>query len=125
MYKVKFLFYLIYLFFLYQPAFSYENIIIYKIDNEIITSYDIKKEVKYLISHFPNYCSKRENEILKLATQSIIKEKIKIIELKKYYSLEDESNDKLTSQVTSDLYKKGKLEDFNIQGYTRLGKRKI
>ena len=60
MYKVKFLFYLIYLFFLYQPAFSYENIIIYKIDNEIITSYDIKKEVKYLISHFPNYCLKEK-----------------------------------------------------------------
>lgn len=105
MYKVKFLFYLIYLFFLYQPAFSYENIIIYKIDNEIITSYDIKKEVKYLISMNTNLSSLEENEILKLATQSIIKEKIKIIELKKYYSLGENTNNEIVTQVTSGIYR--------------------
>ena len=105
MYKVKFLFYLIYLFFLYQPAFSYENIIIYKIDNEIITSYDIKKEVKYLISMNTNLSSLEENEILKLATRSIIKEKIKIIELKKYYSLGENTNNKIVTQVTSEIYR--------------------
>lgn len=105
MYKVKFLFYLIYLFFLYQPAFSYENIIIYKIDNEIITSYDIKKEVKYLISMNTNLSSLEENEILKLATQSIIKEKIKIIELKKYYSLGENTNNEIVTQVTRGIYR--------------------
>lgn len=105
MHKVKFLFYLIYLFFLYQPAFSYENIIIYKIDNEIITSYDIKKEVKYLISMNTNLSSLEENEILKLATQSIIKEKIKIIELKKYYSLGENTNNEIVTQVTSGIYR--------------------
>ena len=103
--KVKFLFYLIYLFILYQPAFSYENIIIYKIDNEIITSYDIKKEVKYLTSMNTNLSSLEENKILKLATQSIIKEKIKIIELKKYYSLGENTNNKLVTQVTSEIYR--------------------
>ena len=103
--KVKFLFYLIYLFFFYQPSFSYENIIIYKIDNEIITSYDIKKEVKYLISMNTNLSSLEENEILKLATQSIIKEKIKIIELKKYYSLGENTNNKIVTQVTSKIYR--------------------
>ena len=103
--KVKFLFYLIYLFFFYQPLFSYENIIIYKIDNEIITSYDIKKEVKYLISMNTNLSSLEENKILKLATQSIIKEKIKIIELKKYYSLGENTNNKIVTQVTSEIYR--------------------
>ena len=103
--KVKFLFYLIYLFFFYQPSFSYENIIIYKIDNEIITSYDIKKEVKYLISMNTNLSSLGENKILKLATQSIIKEKIKIIELKKYYSLGENTNNKIVTQVTSKIYR--------------------
>ena len=103
--KIKFLFYIILLIFFNQNTFSFENTIIYKVDNEIITSYDIKKEVKYLISLNTNLKSLKKNEILKLAHQSIIKEKIKLIELKKYYSLEDESNDKLTSQVTSDLYK--------------------
>ena len=103
--KIKFLFYIILLILFNQNTFSYENTIIYKVDNEIITSYDIKKEVKYLISLNTNLKSLKKNEILKLAHQSIIKEKIKLIELKKYYSLEDESNDKLTSQVTSDLYK--------------------
>jgi peptidyl-prolyl cis-trans isomerase SurA len=105
MHKIKFLFYIILLIFFNQNTFSFENTIIYKVDNEIITSYDIKKEVKYLISLNTNLKSLEKNEILRLAHQSIIKEKIKFIELKKYYSLEDESNDKLTSQVTSDLYK--------------------
>ena len=105
MYKVKFLFYLIYLFFLYQPAFSYENIIIYKIDNEIITSYDIKKEVKYLISMNTNLSSLKESQILKLATQSIINEKIKIIELKKYYSLGENTNNEIVTQVTRGIYR--------------------
>ena len=103
--KIKFLFYIILLILFNQNTFSFENTIIYKVDNEIITSYDIKKEVKYLISLNTNLKSLKKNEILRLAHQSIIKEKIKLIELKKYYSLEDESNDKLTSQVTSDLYK--------------------
>ena len=103
--KIKFLFYIILLILFNQNTFSFENTIIYKVDNEIITSYDIKKEVKYLISLNTNLKSLEKNEILRLAHQSIIKEKIKLIELKKYYSLEDESNDKLTSQVTSDLYK--------------------
>ena len=103
--KVKFLFYLISLFFLYQPAFSYENIIIYKIDNEIITSYDIKKEVRYLISMNTSLRSLKKNKILKLATQSIVNEKIKIIELKKYYSLGKNTNNKLITQVTSEIYR--------------------
>ena len=103
--KIKFLFYIILLILFNQNTFSFENTIIYKVDNEIITSYDIKKEVKYLISLNTNLKSLKKNKILRLAHQSIIKEKIKLIELKKYYSLEDKSNDKLTSQVTSDLYK--------------------
>ena len=103
--KIKFLFYIILLILFNQNTFSFENTIIYKVDNEIITSYDIKKEIKYLISLNTNLKSLKRNEILKLANQSIIKEKIKLIELKRYYSLEDESNDKLISQVTSDLYK--------------------
>ena len=103
--KIKFLFYIILLILFNQNTFSFENTIIYKVDNEIITSYDIKKEIKYLISLNTNLKSLKKNEILRLAHQSIIKEKIKLIELKKYYSLEDESNDKLISQVTSDLYK--------------------
>ena len=103
--KIKFLFYIILSIFFNQNTFSYENTIIYKVNNEIITSYDVKKEVKYLISLNTNLKSLKKNEILRLAHQSAIKEKIKLIELKKYYSLEDESNNKLVSQVTSDLYK--------------------
>ena len=105
MQKIKFLFYIILSIFFNQNTFSYENTIIYKVNNEIITSYDVKKEVKYLISLNSNLKSLKENEILKLAHQSAIKEKIKLIELKKYYSLEDESNNELVSKVTSDLYK--------------------
>ena len=105
MQKIKFLFYIILSIFFNQNTFSYENTIIYKVNNEIITSYDVKKEAKYLISLNINLKSLKKDKILKLAHQSAIKEKIKLIELKKYYSLEDESNDKLISKIIFNLYK--------------------
>ena len=50
MHKIKILLYIFLLTLIPYHIFSYENVIVYKIDNEIITSYDIKKEANYLIS---------------------------------------------------------------------------
>ena len=61
--KIKFYFYIILSIFFNQNTFSYENTIIYKVNNEIITSYDVKKEVKYLISLNTNLKSLKKNEI--------------------------------------------------------------
>ena len=60
----------------------------YKVGKYIITNFDIEKEIKYLTA-LNNKLSELENrQILDIATESLIREKIKYIELKKYYEFE-------------------------------------
>ena len=68
-------------------AKSIQNKIIFKINNEIITSVDIENEINYLIALNPNLKNLSEKEILEISKKSIIQEKIKSIELiKNIYS---------------------------------------
>ena len=64
-------------------AKSFENRIVFKINNEIITSIDIKNELNYLTALNPKILELEKNEIFEIAKNSIIREKIKKIELKK------------------------------------------
>lgn len=104
MHKIKILFYILLLFLKPNQLLSYENKILYKVDNEIITSFDIKKEANYLISLNENLKSLKKEKILQLASQSIINEKIKIIELKKFYSFENPENE-VVIQILKNIYK--------------------
>ena len=61
--------------------------IITKINNEIITNIDIEKEYQYLIALNKSMQDIEKDKIINYAKQSIIKEKIKKIELKKFYIL--------------------------------------
>ena len=81
--KISFFFILIITVLLSDTSYSYENSIIYKINNEIITKYDVKKEANYLRALNPNLKDLDISELKKLALKSIIKEKIKKIELEK------------------------------------------
>jgi len=86
-------------------SFSYENSIIYKINNEIITNYDLKKEANYLKALNPNLKNLNFSELTKLALKSIINEKIKKIELEKNNSLgKDLSNPDLLS-IYQNIYR--------------------
>ncbi len=67
-----------------QKTLSFENKIEFKINNEIITSIDINNEVKYLTSFNPKLLELDKKKILEISKDSIIKEKIKKIEIKKY-----------------------------------------
>jgi|TARA_B110000483_G_scaffold238666_1_gene315705 peptidyl-prolyl cis-trans isomerase SurA len=58
-----------------------ESKIIYKIENEIITNIDIKNEYKYLLILNKNLQNLDKETIFNIAKESIIKEKIKKIEL--------------------------------------------
>ena len=64
-------------------AKSFENRIVFKINNEIITSVDIKNELNYLTALNPKILELKKDEIFEIAKNSIIREKIKKIELKK------------------------------------------
>ena len=68
-----------------NKSFSLENKIITKINNEIVTSIDVENEASYLISLNTNLKNMNEVEIFEISKRSIIREKIKNIELKKNF----------------------------------------
>ena len=86
-------------------SYADNNIYIaYKVENEAITNIDIKNESKYLMALNRQLKNIDKNKILTIATESIIKEKIKEIELLKYYDL-DQKNPYL-KKVIKDFYLK-------------------
>ena len=55
-----------------------------KINNQIITSFDLEKERNYLLILNPKLIEIDENNLIELAKRSLIKEKIKKNEIIKY-----------------------------------------
>ena len=93
--KRKIFFYLLIIFHIWtNQVISLENRIILKVNNEIITTFDVKKEEKYLIVLNKNLKKIDKDRLNILAVDSIIKEKIKEIELTKYYQIEKALNEK-------------------------------
>ena len=81
--------FLILIFFLFSN-FSYSKIdlqIIMKINNQIVTTYDIEKESNYLLALNPKLNEINKNDLLKLAKKSMIKEMIRKSEILKYKEL--------------------------------------
>ena len=79
--------YLLFIFFFYSNnLYSLENKILVKIENQIITSIDINNEYKYLISLNPSLKNSKKEDIVKLSKKSIIREKIKKIEIQKNFN---------------------------------------
>ncbi len=64
----------------------------FKVNNEIITNYDIIKEENYLKALNKTLKEIDQNEIKKIASNSLIKEKIKKREIEKHYVVNYESN---------------------------------
>ena len=60
----------------------------YKIQNEIITTLDIEKEISYLLALNNQLKNINEKKLIKIAENSIIKEKIKKITLQSIYKLD-------------------------------------
>ncbi len=110
--------YLIICFFLIfnTSLYSYENKIVLKIENEIITSVDLDNELRYLTALNPKIKQLNDNEQSNIAKNSIIREKIKKIEISKYtndFKIKDNLlEDIITSRYTKLNFKK-KEEFFN------------
>jgi peptidyl-prolyl cis-trans isomerase SurA len=62
-----------------------ENKIVFKINNEVITSIDIDDEFKYLKALNPKINNLKDKEILEISKNSIVREKIKEIETTKNF----------------------------------------
>ena len=73
------------IFFYNSISNSFENKIILKVNNQIITSFDLENEIKYLNALNPNIKNLNKNEQIKISKKSIIKEKIKKNEILKNF----------------------------------------
>ena len=86
--KIKFILSLIILLTLSIKSHSNENVyIVYKVNNQIITNADIEKEYKYLITLNNQLKSLDKVRLIKLSKESALREKIKKIELAKYFDI--------------------------------------
>ena len=96
--------------------------ILFKLENEIITNQDVIDELNYLVSLNNNLISLEKNKLNEIAISSVIKEKIKYLELKKYFKI-DENTKEVDSIVLKELNKRLKIDELeNIKKYFLLYK---
>ena len=102
------------IFFFNSHSFSLENKILFKIENEIITSLDLNNEYKYLIALNPNLKNSKKEEVINFSKRSIIQEKIKKIEIEKNFT-NSKIPQKFLETILQNVYSKigfNNLEDF-------------
>ena len=103
---------LIIFFFYNTNSFCLENKILVKIDEDIITSIDVKNESKYLLLLNKNIKNLKKEEIFDISKRSIIREKIQNIELFKTFKDLKVPEDYL-NQVLKNVYQKIGINDLN------------
>ena len=81
----------------------------YKIDNEIVTNIDILDEKKYLVFLRPSLKGLSNDELLKIAENSLIREIIKKKELTKIFK--EEENFKVIEEIKKSLFKFKNVEN--------------
>ncbi len=91
-----------------QNLSALENKILFKVDNEIITTIDIHEEIKFLKAFNPEINSLGDEELFEISKNSLIRDKIKKIELMKYVK-ELKVNDKFLLNLI-----KGKFSRLSI-----------
>ena len=108
--------------------FSYSKIdlqIVMKINNQIVTSYDLEKETNYLLALNPELNRISKNDLIKLAKKSITKEMIRKSEILKYkeLNLRNTQIDSVLKNIIQNLNYSDQsqfesyLSDFNISIY--------
>ena len=86
----------------FSEVYSKDITIKYKIDNEIITNLDILNEIEYLIAFNNDLKTLSKEELIKIGVKSKIREKIKLLEVSKYFDLE-KPNEELDKLVENNL----------------------
>ena len=97
---------------IYTQAQSIEIKIIHNIQNEIITNIDIKNEFKYLLALNNSLKELDKEKILNISNESIIREKIKKIELLKNFE-EIKINENYSELLIKNIYSRLNLKSIN------------
>ena len=89
-----------------------ENKILFKVNNEIITSIDILTELKYLEMINSDFNKMSKKQMFEIAKKSLIREKIKEIELKKFFE-EIKVEDEFLNSLIINQFKSIKIKNIN------------
>ena len=102
---MKYFFFLIILFSIIsnKSIYSSEVYVVSKVNNIIITNVDVENEYRYLIALNNDLKNIDKKKIMKLAKDSIIREKIKETELKNHFDLNQEN--KYIDRILVNFYK--------------------
>ena len=102
---MKYFFFLIILFSIIsnKSIYSSEVYVVSKVNNIIITNVDVENEYRYLIALNNDLKNIDKKKIMKLAKNSIIREKIKETELKNHFDLNKEN--KYIDKILANFYK--------------------
>ena len=103
---------ILFLCFTLNNAKSIESKIIYNIENEIITNIDIKNEFKYLVALNNSLKELDEEMILNISNESVIREKIKKIEISKNFK-EIKLNEGYSEILLKNLYSRLNLKSID------------
>ena len=113
MYKKKIIIISSIFFFIFNTiALSIENKILFKIEDQIVSSLDVDKEYKYLIALNPGIKKSKKEEIIKLSKKSIIQEKIKRIEIEKNFK-NPKIPEEFLLQILRNVYSRIGLENLD------------
>ena len=99
-----------------QNSNTIENKILFKIDNEIITTIDIYEEIKFLRTFTPEINDLEDAELFEISKNSILRDRIKKIEILEFID-ELKVEDKFLLNIIKSKYSKtniDSLEDFKI-----------
>ena len=116
--RIKKILSLIFLLLLFSSAlYAAEKIkILLKVNNKIITNIDVEDEYRYLLTLNAQLKNINKKDLLQFAKSSVIKEKIKEIELDKDFDLEQKNSEYL-DEIVKNFYKKlnfNNLDEFKI-----------
>ena len=113
--KIILIFLVFSLIFLKKISYAIENKIILKVNKEIITSVDVFNEARYLKTLNKNLINIDNKEIINIAKTSLLREKVKEIEILKYPDIEvsREFLDSIIKNIYLNLGLKNKEEFIN------------
>jgi len=120
--KIKINFFIIaYIVFFFTNLWALENKILFKVDNKIITSIDIYNELKYLEIINKEFKDTSQKKAFEIAKRSLIREKIKEIELSKVFK-ELKVESEFLDKIIIDYFKSfeiNNISDFEIYFATK------
>ena len=110
---------LLFILFNFKNLIAFENNILFKVDNEIITSIDIYEEIQFLKTFYPELENLKKKELFEMSKNSILRDKIKKIEIMNFVK-ELKVDDKFLVELIKNKYSKVDINSLeNFENYLK------